>query len=184
MSSLTCSAIPDFKVLNEIPALGRNDILHLVRLLRQPLYIWLMKKFIPYLILLGFFIVALLVRNWREKQDESESPKESSTQSSPGRTSLDIFRDPDAEYFFTKHARCRMECRNITQKEVKEIVRKADVNYNKSDLQASQGPKYALEGYTSKDRQHIRVIVAPKQKHLSIVTVIDLDKDWECPSCK
>ncbi|KXK22952.1 MAG: hypothetical protein UZ12_BCD005002929 [Bacteroidetes bacterium OLB12] len=77
-----------------------------------------------------------------------------------------------------------MECRNITQKEVKEIVRKANVNYNKSDLQASGGAKYALEGYTSKDRQHIRVIVAPRKKHLSIVTVIDLDKDWECPSCR
>ena len=80
-------------------------------------------------------------------------------------------------------ARCRMACRRITQKEVKEIVRKAEVNYRKSDLDAGQGPKYAVEGYTSRDRQHIRVIVAPRQRHLSIVTVIDLDKDWECPSC-
>jgi hypothetical protein len=143
-----------------------------------------MKKLIPYIILLGFFIVALLVKNWREKQHESETQTSSSTESTSSRTNLDIFRDPEAEYFFTKHARCRMECRRITQKEVKEIVRKAEVNYNKSDLQAEQGPKYALEGYTSGDRQHIRIIVAPKQKHLSIVTVIDLDKDWECPSCK
>jgi hypothetical protein len=99
------------------------------------------------------------------------------------RNHLETFRDSDAEYFFTKHARCRMECRHITQKEVKEIVRKADVNYAKSDLKAAAGPKYALEGYTSKDRQHVRIIVAPKQKHLSIVTVIDLDEDWNCPSC-
>jgi hypothetical protein len=77
-----------------------------------------------------------------------------------------------------------MECRKITQKEVKEIVRQAAVNYAKSELDAAQGPKYALEGYTTKDRQHVRIIVAPKQKHLSIVTVIDLDKEWECPSCK
>lgn len=144
-----------------------------------------MKKFIPYLILFGFFIVALLVRNWREQQQPEVATEPSANErQASGRTSLDIFRDADAEYFFTKHARCRMECRNITQKEVKEIVRKAQVNYNKSDLRASGGAKYALEGYTSKDRQHIRVIVAPKQKHLSIVTVIDLDKDWECPSCK
>lgn len=144
-----------------------------------------MKKFIPYLILFGFFIVALLVRNWREQQQPEVATEPSANErQASGRTSLDIFRDADAEYFFTKHARCRMECRSITQKEVKEIVRKAQVNYNKSDLQASGGAKYALEGYTSKDRQHIRVIVAPKQKHLSIVTVIDLDRDWECPSCK
>ncbi|MBX2917122.1 MAG: DUF4258 domain-containing protein [Cyclobacteriaceae bacterium] len=144
-----------------------------------------MKNFIPYLILFGFFIVTLLVRNYREQQQPEAATETSTNQKqSSGRTSLDVFRDADADYFFTKHARCRMECRSITQKEVKEIVRKAQVNYNKSDLQALGGAKYALEGYTSKDRQHIRVIVAPKQKHLSIVTVIDLDKDWECPSCK
>jgi hypothetical protein len=41
-----------------------------------------------------------------------------------------------------------------------------------------------LEGYTSKEKQHIRIIVAPKQKHLTIVTVIDLDEEWACGSCK
>jgi Domain of unknown function (DUF4258) len=150
-----------------------------------------MKKLIPYLLLLVIFVVGLVVKRYRE-QDQPISNTPSVTQdktprkgspAADSKNNLDVFRDPDAEYFFTKHARCRMECRSITQKEVKEIVLKAEVNYNKSDLDAAQGPKYALEGYTSKDRQHVRIIVAPKQKHLSIVTVIDLDKEWECPSC-
>lgn len=146
-----------------------------------------MKKLIPYLLLAVLFVIALGVRQCRnnnesEPDDYSVSTPKSKKEDS--RSNLDAFRDPESEYFFTKHARCRMECRKITQKEVKEIVRKAEVNYNKSELDAAQGPKYAVEGYTSKDRQHIRVIVAPKQRHLSIVTVIDLDKDWECPSCK
>lgn len=140
------------------------------------------------MILLILFIVALFVRQCRERkstgsEQTSQTEARKDNKRSPARNSLDVFRNPDAEYFFTKHARCRMECRRITQKEVKEIVRKADVNYNKSELDATQGPKYALEGYTSKDRQHVRIIVAPKQKHLSIVTVIDLDKEWECPDC-
>lgn len=146
-----------------------------------------MKKLIPYLLLLVLFVVALFVKRCRENDNAPNSPsvtQEKRSNSSADKNNLEAFRDPDAEYFFTKHARCRMECRNITQKEVKEIVRKAEVNYNKSELDAPQGPKYALEGYTSKDRQHVRIIVAPKQKHLSIVTVIDLDKEWECPSCK
>ena len=144
-----------------------------------------MKKLIPYLLLLVLFVVAFYVKQCREEgYDTSEVPVTKENQSTrDSRNHLETFRDPDAEYFFTKHARCRMECRRITQKEVKEIVRKADVNYRKSDLKAADGPTYALEGYTSKDRQHIRIIVAPKQRHLSIVTVIDLDKDWECPSC-
>ncbi|MDH4089708.1 MAG: DUF4258 domain-containing protein [Cyclobacteriaceae bacterium] len=149
------------------------------------------KKLIPYIILAVLFVIALGIRQYRsEEVSETGSPATNNTAPSTKkatesrRSNLDIFRDPEAEYFFTKHARCRMACRNITQKEVKEIVRKADVNYNKSDLDAAQGPKYAVEGYTARDRQHIRVIVAPKQRHLSIVTVIDLDKDWECPSCR
>jgi hypothetical protein len=150
-----------------------------------------MKKLIPYLLLVLLFVIALGVRQCRNSEELGDD-NSSASNSAPrpkkatedNRSNLDVFRDPESEYFFTKHARCRMECRKITQKEVKEIVRKADVNYNKSELDAAQGPKYAVEGYTSKDRQHIRVIVAPKQRHLSIVTVIDLDKDWECPSCK
>jgi len=148
-----------------------------------------MKKAIPYLLLAVLFVIAYFVKQYREQSsvDQDRNPtieaRKNTKGSADSRSSLEVFRDPDSEYFFTKHARCRMECRSITQKEVKEIVRNADVNYNKSDLHATQGPKYALEGYTSKDRQHVRIIVAPKQKHLSIVTVIDLDKDWECPSC-
>lgn len=147
-----------------------------------------MKKAIPYLILAVFFVIALGVRQCRQQKDvePNTSTTNNTTKSTDasGKENLDAFRDPESEYFFTKHARCRMECRKITQKEIREIVAKAEVNYNKSELDATQGPKYAVEGYTSKDRQHIRVIVAPKQRHLSIVTVIDLDKDWECPSCK
>jgi hypothetical protein len=148
-----------------------------------------MKKAIPYLLLAVLFVIAFFVKQYRESayNDREQSPPTEAGQgnksSTDTRNNLDVFRDPDAEYFFTKHARCRMECRRITQKEVKEIVRKADVNYNKSDLIDPRGPTYALEGYTSKDRQHVRIIVAPKQKHLSIVTVIDLDKEWECPGC-
>ncbi len=150
-----------------------------------------MKKLIPYIVLAVLFVIALGIRQYRSAQavetgspaTNNTAPKTKKTAESK-RSNLDVFRDPEAEYFFTKHARCRMACRNITQKEVKEIVRKADVNYNKSDLDAAQGPRYAVEGYTARDRQRIRVIVAPKQRHLSIVTVIDLDKDWECPSCQ
>jgi Domain of unknown function (DUF4258) len=144
-----------------------------------------MKKAIPYLLVAVLFVIALFVKQCRDQQAISDSrPVNNSAKNKPDAGNLDRFRDPEAEYFFTKHARCRMECRSITQKEVKEIVRKAEVNYTKSELDAPRGPTYALEGYTSKDRQHIRIIVAPKQKHLSIVTVIDLDKEWECPSCK
>ena len=79
----------------------------------------------------------------------------------------------------TKHAMCRMECRDITEEEIKEILREGDINYAKSNLNDKRGVTYALEGY-SDDRQHLRIIFAPEKDRLVIVTCIDLNKEWQC----
>lgn len=152
-----------------------------------------MKKALPYLLLFLLLIAAVFIRRCNSTDNSSdnqktktrtEDTKREEEKTDNQKSNLDVFRDPSSDYYFTKHARCRMKCRHITQEEVKEIVQKADVNYKKSELNAAQGPKYALEGVTSRDRQHVRIIVAPKQRHLTIVTVIDLENEWACPSCK
>jgi hypothetical protein len=79
----------------------------------------------------------------------------------------------------SKHAKCRMDCRDITEQEIKEILQKGNINYNKSELDDKRGPSYALEGF-SHEQQHLRIIVAPKKKELVVVTCIDLDKEWQC----
>ena len=79
----------------------------------------------------------------------------------------------------TKHAKCRMECRDVTLEEVKEILHDGNINYMKSDLKGERGATYALEGY-SHERQHLRIVFAPKQNEMVVVTCIDLDKDWQC----
>lgn len=154
-----------------------------------------LKKILPYLLLAVLLVAALMLRrcnqnsnneltdNQKQKRIErKDKPDEEKTDNE--KSSLDVFRDIDADFYFTKHARCRMKCRHITQEEVKEIVQRAEVNYKKSELDAPEGPKYALEGVTSNDKQHVRIIVAPKKRHLTIVTVIDLENEWNCPSCK
>jgi Domain of unknown function (DUF4258) len=154
-----------------------------------------LKKLLPFLFLAVLVVAALLLRrcntnatneltdNEKQKRiEQNDKPDNEKTDNE--KSGLDVFRDADAKYFFTKHARCRMKCRHISQEEVKEIVLRADVNYKKSELNAVEGPKYALEGVTSGDKQHVRIIVAPKKRHLTIVTVIDLENEWECPSCK
>ncbi len=79
----------------------------------------------------------------------------------------------------TKHAKCRMECRHITLQEIKEILQKGNENFAKSG-EGSKGDKiYALEGYSS-ELQHIRIIVAPENNEVAVITCIDLDKDWPC----
>jgi len=80
---------------------------------------------------------------------------------------------------FTKHARCRMQCRDITAEEVKKILHDGNINYAKSELNDKREPKYALEGY-SNENQHLRIIVAPEDDGIVVVTAIDLDKYWPC----
>ena len=82
----------------------------------------------------------------------------------------------------TRHAKCRMACRHITEAELIEILHDGNINYKKSQLQDSRGPKYAVEGY-SHNHQHLRIIFAPEQSATVVVTCIDLDNEWQCPSC-
>jgi hypothetical protein len=73
-----------------------------------------------------------------------------------------------------------MECRHIDESEVKEIVDKGDINFSKSDFnQDACHKRYALEG-TSHDDQRLRIIVAECNNDLTVITVIDLGRDWPC----
>ncbi|MFY7898997.1 MAG: DUF4258 domain-containing protein [Chitinophagaceae bacterium] len=81
---------------------------------------------------------------------------------------------------YSKHARCRMACRKISEDEVMDILQNGKINYKKSDLKAAVCKKrYAVEGI-SKDQQLLRIIFAPCQTEITVITCIDLGTDWEC----
>ena len=80
---------------------------------------------------------------------------------------------------YTEHAKCRMECRKISQSEVEEIMRGGKINYLKSDVKERPCPTYALEGITH-DNQRVRIVFAQCDFKTKVVTTIDLDTDWEC----
>jgi hypothetical protein len=81
---------------------------------------------------------------------------------------------------YTRHARCRMDCRNISEQEVRYILENGQVNYAKSGYQSGYScPAYALEGY-SRQRQHLRIVFAQCDGKTRVVTCIDLDHDFEC----
>ncbi|HEX6179629.1 MAG TPA: DUF4258 domain-containing protein, partial [Chitinophagaceae bacterium] len=78
-----------------------------------------------------------------------------------------------------KHARCRMDCRQITAAEVEDIMQKGKINYRKSNVKANPCPVYALEGYTV-DNQHVRIVFGQCDNKTKVITCIDLDKEWQC----
>jgi hypothetical protein len=84
-----------------------------------------------------------------------------------------------AELVFTKHARCRMDCRHITSKEIHEVLDVGTINYGKSEPDARPDPKYAVDGYTA-EQQHLRIVVAPEDAKLIVITCIELGVEWSC----
>lgn len=81
---------------------------------------------------------------------------------------------------YTRHARCRMGCRFISETEVSDILLHGAVNKAKSDPAGRPCATYALEGYTQQDHQHVRIIFAPCGQAIRVVTCIDLDHDFSC----
>ena len=147
-----------------------------------------MKKILPIVLLVLMAIAAIALKRCNSNDTKLPVPTITKTKSKPTTSGAAIPKDDNlqldrntTEFYFTKHARCRMKCRQITQQEIKDILVNGTVNYNKSNLQDPRGATYALEGFT-KDKQHVRVIFAPKQSHLTVVTVIDIDEDHDC-SC-
>jgi hypothetical protein len=80
---------------------------------------------------------------------------------------------------YTRHARCRMGCRHITETEVREVLEKGEIDYRKSELDSKPDPKYAFEGYTN-EGQHLRIIFAPSDRGLVVITCIELGVEWKC----
>lgn len=150
----------------------------------------MLKKYLPYICLLAaaFFLFFVL-----KNQRGNILPKPSTAQTEeritvpavlPADINLDEvegFNRNTDKLIFSKHAKCRMDCRKIDESEIREILKNGTVNYKKIQND-KRGKTYPVEGYTH-DKQHVRIVFAPKDDGLVVVTVIDLGTEWAC-DCK
>ncbi|MCS6933676.1 MAG: DUF4258 domain-containing protein [Chitinophagales bacterium] len=79
----------------------------------------------------------------------------------------------------TRHARCRMDCRNISEEEIRYVLARGKVNARKSDPAKKPCPVYAYEARTP-DRQLVRVVVAQCETEQRVITCIDLENEYDC----
>ena len=139
-------------------------------------------KAAPYVFLLILALLAFFLarRNQSLENNTAPSPTNKSTTNSSKNVNRNRDFDRRVSYIeYTAHGRCRMQCRKISQAEVKEIMQRGKINYNKSDVKAKPCPEYALEGTTS-DNQRVRIVFAQCDTKSKVVTVIDLNKEWTC----
>ena len=141
------------------------------------------KRRNPRLIIYLLMLITLILTAWilSRKTIKRETPHQPSVRVSMNRRS-GFSRDANfLEY--TRPARCRMDCRMISEEEVEEIMKEGKINYRKSNVKALPCPVYALEGVTTNDDQHVRIIFAQCDKKTKVVTCIDLDNEFKC-ACK
>jgi hypothetical protein len=131
------------------------------------------KKYFPFLAL----IAAVLLLVW-VKQHQRGGNKNTNITIPVNTVNANEFDRSISNIVYSKHAKCRMECRHIDESEVKEILKDGTLNYTKIE-EDSQGKTYPLEGETH-DKQHVRIVFAPHGNELVVVTVIDLDTEWPC----
>ena len=82
---------------------------------------------------------------------------------------------------YTKHALCRMGCRQIDKNEIQEIMEKGLINFNKSDRRDRPCPTFALQGRTSSG-ESLRVIFAQCPTETKVITCYNLEEEFAC-SC-
>lgn len=143
------------------------------------------KKWAPYILIAVLLIAIIVIRQLRKNDELAPKPKTTTTKPkdpASNRTDRDRGFDRRISYLeYSNHAKCRMQCRKISQAEVEEIMQDGKINYNKSDLQNPRCPRYAIEGVT-KDDQRVRIVYAQCNESTTVVTVIDLETDFQC-SC-
>ncbi|MEO5967192.1 MAG: DUF4258 domain-containing protein [Ferruginibacter sp.] len=132
----------------------------------------MLKKYLPFLLFIAAAVLLYFIKT-KQRGEKKETRTSQTINAEP------INRDTNI-LVYSKHALCRIDCRHIDEEEVKDIVATGSINYSKVE-EDEKGVTYPLEGIT-KDKQYVRVVIAPKKNETVIVTVIDLEKDWTC-SC-
>lgn len=141
------------------------------------------NKWAPFILILVLGVLLFVIKRCQAKNEPEPKPKVTNNDR-PKDPSAYVNRDRGFDrrvsYLeYSKHAKCRMECRRISQAEVEDIMRNGTINYNKSDINNGRCPRYAVEGIT-KDNQRVRIVYAQCNEATTVVTVIDLETDFEC----
>jgi Domain of unknown function (DUF4258) len=118
------------------------------------------RLFFPLLLLVLIFLV-FVIRRWNEPHRK------------------EAFNREPVSLIYTKHALCRMECRGINKEEIREIMEKGIIHFNRSNRRDRPCPTFALQGRTGSGEK-LRVIFAQCPTETKVVTCYNLEEEFEC----
>jgi hypothetical protein len=131
-----------------------------------------LKKYLPFIL----FIAAAALLFWIKTNQRGEKKAKQIAVENTGKK--EPFVRDTALLVYSRHAKCRMGCRQIDKEEVQDILLNGKINFQRVEEDA-EGITYPIEGLTQ-DRQYVRIVFAPKTNAIVVVTAIDLEKEWPC----
>ena len=140
------------------------------------------KKWAPYILIVLMVVAIVVIKLVKGKDQNSPKTKTTTTNTKDPVSTVNRDRGFDRRVSYLKysnHADCRMDCRKISRAEVEEIMLDGKINYSKSDIKNGRCPRYAIEGIT-RDNQRVRIVYAQCNEWTTVVTVIDLETEYEC----
>ena len=79
---------------------------------------------------------------------------------------------------FSRHARCRMQCRHVATAEIESALRTGTIDPSRTRTDG-RCDSHAVHS-TGSEGERLRVVFAACETETLVVTVIDLDTDWPC----
>jgi hypothetical protein len=113
----------------------------------------------------------------------NHEPQHAPVDIAPSGSSFQSAIDANASLIYTHHARCRMDCRHISESDIREVLREGHINPAKSQQNETPCPIYAIEEDRHKDGVRLRIVFAKCDNEVKVVTCIDRDHEFDC-DCK
>ena len=89
-----------------------------------------------------------------------------------------------SSFKFSDHAKCILECKHITEEEVREVLKNGDVNFSESDTRGVPCPSYAIEGTSHNKKIRVLVTIFERDSTAEITTAINLEAGKDTCRCK
>ena len=67
--------------------------------------------------------------------------------------------DAGTKLIYTKHARCRMSCRHISEADIREVLLEGHINEAKSKQEPDRCPAYAIKDECNSDHVRLRIVL-------------------------
>lgn len=85
---------------------------------------------------------------------------------------------------FSEHARCILACKQISEEEVRDVLKNGEVNFSESDTRGVPCPSYAIEGSSHNKKLRVLLTVFERDSTAEITTAMNLEAGKDTCKCK